>query len=127
MNDYIICDARTGYMPGLLTPLFRSKREELRWKVRYLTLSGLDRETRQAMAADPAIVWDAEVRQYRRRRKSDPPRVEPIAQYLDPADNGDATPHPREGAGGSERICGPTLQTGAGQELNCKHPIWSPL
>lgn len=90
-------DASTGYMPALVTPIFTSKRAEVRWKVRHLNLCALDRETRQAAAADPAIVWDADDRQYRMRRRSDPPRQEAVdsARQPDPCPKaGDTPPHP---------------------------------
>lgn len=100
MNDtQVICDDRTGHMPGLVVPAFKTKREEVRWKVRHLNLCAFDRETRQAAAADPAIVWDAEARQYRFRRRSDPPRPDGVVQYLDPANAANATPAPPEGVG----------------------------
>lgn len=78
-----IKNAATGYMPALMIPDFKSKREEVRWKVRHLNLCALDRETRQAAAADPAIIWDATIRQYRFRRPSDPAAP---AQPLDAAE-----------------------------------------
>lgn len=78
-----IKNAATGYMPALMIPDFKSKREEVRWKVRHLNLCALDRETRQAAAADPAIIWDATIRQYRFRRRSD---LAAPAQPLDAAE-----------------------------------------
>jgi hypothetical protein len=100
-------DATTGFMPGFAIPEFKSKREEVRWKVRHLNLSALDRETRKAAAADSAIVWDDEARQYRFRRRSDPPRQARGDQYLGRADATNTTPHPSlatsgdaEGGGG---------------------------
>ena len=78
-----IKNASTGYMPALLIPDFKSKKAEVRWKVRHLNLCALDRETRQAAAADPAIIWDAAIRQYRFRRPRDPAAP---AQPLDAAE-----------------------------------------
>lgn len=102
MNDApVIRDASTGYMPGIVIPAFASKREEVRWKVRHLNLCALDRETRQAAAADPAIVWDAEAWQYRFRRRSDPPRLEGVGQYQDPADASNPPPPPPLATGGN--------------------------
>lgn len=71
--------AASGFMPALVIPDFKSKKAEVRWKVRHLNLCALDRETRQAAAADPAIIWDATIRQYRLRRRSDPaPSLSPL-------------------------------------------------
>lgn len=92
-------DATTGFMPGFAIPEFASKREEVRWKVRHLNLSAMDRATRQAAAADPAIVWDEATRQYRSRRRSDPPRVARASQSPDPAIAAAATPAPRVATG----------------------------
>lgn len=126
----IICNAATGFMPGILIPEFRSKRAEVRWKVRHLNLSALDRETRQAAAADPAIIWDEEDRQYRFRRKSDGPRPSP--NQSDPSGRGVATPPApapaddggdpaqADGEGGTESSPISTAQTGGGVEFNIK-------
>lgn len=129
----IICDARTGFMPGLLPPDFTSKREEVRWKVRHLTLRALDRETRQAAAADPAIVWDTEERQYRFRRKGDVPRGEGSGQYLDPGEASNALPPPplakgggAEGEGASESLAQPSSKTGDGLEYERKAHFHKP-
>ncbi|WP_374944111.1 hypothetical protein [Sphingomonas sp.] len=129
----IICDARTGYMPGLLPPDFMSKREEVRWKVRHLNLCALDRETRRAAAADPAIVWCAEERQYRFRRKGDVPCAVGSGQYLDPGEASNALPPPppakdggaeREGVSESSRS--PNVQTGARLEYERKAHFHGP-
>lgn len=101
MNDpQYLLDASTGYMPGLAIPAFKSLREEVRWKVRHLNLCALDRPTRQAAAADPAIVWDEATRQYRFRRRSDPPRVVVAPQSLDPDQAVAASPAPPLATGG---------------------------
>lgn len=99
MSVEIIRNASTGYMPGLAIPEFKSKREEVRWKVRHLNLCALDLDIRRAASADPAIVWDEAARQYRSRRRSDPPRVEMAAQSLGSADAAAATPAPRAATG----------------------------
>ena len=64
-----IRDASTNYLPALVEPTHSSRREQVRWRVRHLNLSALDRETRQDAAADPGIEWDPTERQYRIRRR----------------------------------------------------------
>lgn len=58
---------------ALIEPEFKSRREQVRWRVRHLNLSALDRATRQDAARDAGLEWDEAGRTYRLRRKAAPP------------------------------------------------------
>lgn len=110
-------------MPRLVEPDFKTRRAQVRWRVRHLNLCALDRETRQDAAADPGIEWDPTERQYRIRRRgkagaqcasavqSDPsaiPAASPPASP--PASLGNAVT-----GGGQKSSEAPSLPTGATQ------------
>lgn len=126
-----IRDARTNFLPALDIPEFKSRREEVRWRVRHLNLSALDRQTRQDAAADPGIEWDPIERQYRMRRRgkagaqyasavqSDPSAIPAAsAPAPSPAGGGSAV-----GLGASESLAAPKAATGPSHEREIKHAI----
>lgn len=119
-----IRDARTNFLPALDIPEFKSRREEVRWRVRHLNLSALDRETRQDAAADPGIEWCPIERQYRIRRRGKAGAQCASAVQPDPSATTAASPPaspPADldndlGVGGSESSEAPSLPTGARAE-----------
>jgi hypothetical protein len=134
MNDQeYIRDASTNYYPALVEPTHSSRREQVRWRVRHLNLSALDRETRQDAAADPGIEWDPVERQYRIRRRgkagaqcasavqSDPSAI-PAASTpaSSPAGGGSGL-----GVGASESQGASKSVTGPSHEREIKHAFLS--
>ena len=118
-----IRDASTNYLPALVEPTHSSRREQVRWRVRHLNLSALDRETRQDAAADPGIEWDPTERQYRIRRRgkagaqcASPVQSDPSAI---PAASPPASPPASLSSaltgGGRKSSEAPSLTTGANQ------------
>lgn len=71
-------------MPRLVEPDFKTRRAQVRWRVRHLNLCALDQETRRDAAADPGIEWCPVERQYRIRRRGKA-CANPV-QYLDSSD-----------------------------------------
>ena len=128
-----IRDARTNFLPALDIPEFKSRREEVRWRVRHLNLSALDRQTRQDAAADPAIEWDPVERQYRIRRRGKAGAQCASAVQSDPSAIPAASAPASSPAGGGSGLTGggqkssevPSLTTGAGHEREIKHAISS--
>lgn len=128
-----IRDARTNYLPALDIPEFKSRREEVRWRVRHLNLCALDRETRQDAAADPGIEWDPTERQYRIRRRGKARAQCASAVQSDPSAIPAASPPASPPAGLGSALTGGgqkssealSLTTGAGPECEIKHAISS--
>lgn len=116
-------EAMRKRMPRLVEPDFKTRREQVRWRIRHLNLCALDRETRQDAAADPGIEWCPTERQYRIRRRGKAGTQCASAVHSAPSAISAASPPASSPAGLGTALTGggqkssdaPSLPTGATQ------------